>query len=385
MLKLTNAKRIAMDENKQAPAPDAEQTPAPALAPPTPPEQPTPTDPAPTPPITQPLAPAEPVKLPGDKKKQVVLAVIIGAIIVLAGAAYAAYAYVTNTPDYLLGKATEQFGKNANNAMAARFKFVSGTESTGVSFSGDFAVHGDSANKNGELLIGFGTGTSRVSLTARSVDDNLYLKAGSLANLPNLLKAFSTESAAVYDTPEMKAALSRIDNKWFSITKSDIQDLGVTSTSISPQMKPQELQQVLDIYRKHKVLQADKNYPDEKIDNVNTAHFTLKINKAELVAFMTDLKNANIQSVKVTDEDIQSASKDADNFAKNAVADVWIARDTKQFKQMRFAGIEKGSEGSLTLTFITDVPQFEKLEKPTDALPLNELLTTFLGPTTVNL
>jgi hypothetical protein len=378
-----------MDENKQAPAPDAGQ--APTEAPSTPPEQPTQTEPAPTPtptpPIAQPLSPAGPaVKATGGKKKQMILAVVIGAIIVLAGAAYAAYAYVTNTPDYMLNKATEQLGKNANNTMAARFKVVSGTESTGVAFSGDFAARGDAANKNGELLVGFGTGNSRVSLTARAIDDGLYLKAGSLANLPNLIKMFSAESASVYDTPEMKAALSRIDNKWFSISKDDLQALGAGSSSMLPtQVKPQELQQMLDIYRKHKVFQADKSYPDEKIDNVNTGHFTIKINKTELIAFLTDVKNANLQSLKVTDADIASAGKDADDFAKNAVVDVWIARDTKQFKQLRFASVEKGSEGSFTFTFITNLPQFDKLEKPADAVPLSELLNTFLGPTTVNL
>jgi hypothetical protein len=369
-----------MEENKQSPSPDQTPNPAPA---PAPAPQPQP-DTTPTPPLSsQPLPPAAPVK--AGNKKNMMIAIVVAALLVVAGAAYGVYAYVTNTPDYLLQRATEQFGREANNAMAAKFKVISGTDSASVTFSGDIAVRGDSANKNGEMVMGIGTGDSRVTISARSIDEALFLKAGSLANLPNLLKSFSSDdTASIYDTAEMKAALARIDGKWFSLTKEDLQGIaGEVTTESTGQVSPEELQKVLDLWRKHKVLKVDKAMNDETIDGVATGHFSIKMDKAELVAFMTEVKNANLKSLKVTDEDIKEAGEAADEFNKEAAVEFWITRDTKKFKQVRFASTEKGSEGNFTLTFVTELPQFEKLEKPADARPFSELLTTFLGPTTI--
>jgi hypothetical protein len=373
-----------MEENKQATGSD--QVPAPTPTPASAPApSPTPDPNAPTPALpNQPLSPAAPVVTKG-KNKNLLIAIIAGAVLLVGGVAYGVYAYVTNTPDYMLQRATEQFGREANNAMAAKFKIVGGNDVASMTFNGDIAVRGDAANKNGEVVMGVGSGDSRITVSARSIDESLFLKAGSLANLPNLLKSFSPEGAAVYDTPDMKAALARIDGKWFSITKEDLQGMGAESNDSTSQPTPEELQKVLDIYRKHKVFQADKVYADEQVEGVASGHFTVKISKTELTAFLTEVKNANLKSIKVTDENINEAGKAADEFAKQGTLDVWITRDTKKFKQIRFASTEKGSEGTFTFTFVTELPQFDKLEKPADARPFSELLTTFLGPTTFDL
>ncbi|HSE61943.1 MAG TPA: hypothetical protein VLA88_06685 [Candidatus Saccharimonadales bacterium] len=371
-----------MDENKQAPntappEPTPVQTPTPSngTAP-----APAPAEPTPTPPMTQPLAPGQPVAVTPPKSRKLLPLIIVVALLVVAGIAYGVYAYVTNTPDYLLSKATEQLGRDANNAMAAKFKIVTGTNSASASFTGDIAVRGDAANKNGELVMGLGTGNSRVTLSARSVEEILYLKLGSLSNLPNLIKGFSADSAELYDSPDMKAALARIDSKWFSLTKEDLNSVGAEINTGEGQPTPQELQKLLEIYRKHKVFQADKSQADETIDGIATAHFTIKMNKTELAAFFNDVKAANLKGFKVTDTEIQEAQKAADEFNSKAAADVWVTRDSKKFKQMRFASADQSNPGSFTLTFVTDLPQFEKLEKPADARPFSELMTTFLGP-----
>lgn len=370
-----------MDEDKKVEntAPSAEPTPVQTPTPsngPTPAPAPSPTPGEPTPPITPPTTPAQP-PAGASKNKKLLPLMIVAAILVVAAISYGVYAYVTNTPDYLLTRATDQFGRDAGNGMAAKFKAVVGGDSASASFTGDIAVRGDAANKNGELVMGLGSGNSRVALSARSIDEVLYLKLGSLSNLSNLIKSLSSESAAMYDTPEMKAALARIDGKWFSLTKEDMQSLGSTSTE-GP--TPQELQKVLEIYRKHKVLQVDKTQADETIDGAATAHFTVKPNKTELTAFMNEVKAANLKSFKVTDDDIQQAQKAVDEFNSEAAVDVWVTRDSKKFKQVRYTSLQKSDQGSFTLTFVTDLPQFEKLEKPADARPFSELMTTFLGP-----
>lgn len=327
---------------------------------------------------TQPsvATPVNPVK-PDNKKK--IIGAVIAAIVLAAAIAYGVYAYVTNQPDYMLGKAVEQIGKE--EALAAKFKVTTGTEGSSTTFSGDIAAREDKATKNGEAVIGIGNGDSRVTLSARIFQDMTYLRFGSLNNLPNLVKTLAPGQETLYGTPEFKEALNRINDKWFSLTKEEAAGVAQGAAPGSATgFKAEDFKRMGEIYNKHPFFKADKTFADESIDNVNTAHFSIKIDKPTYKAFLTELKAANLESVKITDEDIANTDKDADDFAKNAAVEFWITRDSKKFKQVKFAGLEKGSESTVVLTMVTDLPKFEALEKPADAKPFSEFMTLFLGP-----
>jgi hypothetical protein len=325
-----------------------------------------------------------PVVTTGGKKKTPLFIAVIVAVLVVAGAvAYGVYAYMTNTPDYLLSKSVEQLGKET--AIAARFKFTSGSDNNGVTFSGDIAARGDQGSKSGEAILGIGTGNSRVTVSSRVIDETVYLRFGSLNNLTNLVRSFSPAQASTYDSPEFKAALARVDNKWFSLTKDEIASVAQTSGSSAAtgELKPDDLKKMLEIYNKHQFFKADKSHNDEVIDGVKSAHFTIKMDKANYKAFLNELKSANLSSIKVTNSDIDNADKDVDEFAREAAVDMWVARDTKKLKQVKVASLDTSSPGSLTLTLVTNLPAFDKLEKPSDAKPFSEFMTTLLGPSSL--
>lgn len=344
-----------------------------------PPQQP-PTPPAPSAPESQAVVTGK-----KSNKMPLIIGIIIAAVIAVGGIAYGVYAYITNTPDYMLSKATDQIVNSANNAnaMAATFKLTSGTDSTGVNVSGDIAVQSDPANKNNsEVIVGVGSGSSRVVLSAMAVDSSLYIRGTSLANLGNLIGTFDSASATTYNSAEFKSAMQNLENVWFSLSKSDLQDFAPAtgSTAVTDTPTPQDIKRVMDIYNKHHIFKADKTFADETIAGVSTAHFNLKVDANELSAFLTDLKNANIKSITVTDQDIKDAQTDATNFSKDTAVDVWISRSTQQFKQIKIASLQKGSEGALTVTLSGQLPKFDKIEKPANAKPFSELFTTLLGP-----
>ncbi|HKX72816.1 MAG TPA: hypothetical protein VJM32_02290 [Candidatus Saccharimonadales bacterium] len=359
-----------MEENNRPVVPNTvpEQTPVAGPAP----------APAPAPqPVMQPVTPV----VGGKKNKTQLLAgIIIAALLVAGGIAYAVYAYVTNTPDYLLNQSITQLAKE--EAFAAKFKLTSGTESNGVSFSGDIAARGDKATKNGEAVVGIGAGDSRVTITARVLGEETFLRFGSLSNFPNLMKSLSPSQGELYDTPEFKEALGRVNDKWFMLTKEELAGVAQSTaqTDSVNGFKPEDVQKLMDVYNKHPFFKADKTFDDETIDNVKTAHFNIKIDKATYKAFLTELKSANVQSFSVTDSDLNNADKDADDFAKNAAVEFWVARDSKKLKQVKFAGLEAGNQASVVLTFVTELPAFEKLEKPAGATPFSEFMTLLLGP-----
>lgn len=359
-----------MDENNKPVSPSAAPGQAPAASP-TPASA---TSPQPGMTATTPVSGGK------NNKKQLLAGIIIAAVLVAGGIAFAVYAYVTNTPDYLLNQSISQLAKE--QAIAGKFKLTSGTESNGVSFSGDVAARGDSATKNGEAVIGIGAGDSRVTITTRLIGEEMFLRFGSLSNFGNLMKSLSPSQASIYDTPEFKEALSRVDDKWFSLTKEEVAGLAQStteSTSVTG-FDPADAQKLAEIYNKHPFFKADKTYDDETIEGVKAAHFSIKIDKPTYKAFLTELKNANLKSFKATDEDINNSDKDADDFAKNAAVEFWVDRNNKKLKQIKFAGLESGSEGSAVMTFVSDLPQFDKLEKPSDTTPFSEFMTMLLGP-----
>lgn len=355
-----------MDENNKPVQPGTvpEQTPA--------------SPPAPAPaPVAQPVTPVTGGK---KNKSQLIAGIIIAALLAAGGIAYAVYAYVTNTPDYLLNQSITQLAKE--EAVAAKFRLTSGTESNGVNFSGDIAARGDKASKNGEAVIGIGSGDSRVTVTARVLGEETFLRFGNLTNFANLMKSLSPSQAELYDTPEFKEALGRVNNKWFSLSKEELAGVAQSATQSESVggFNTDDVQKLVDIYNKHPFFKADKTFDDETIENVKTAHFSIKIDKPLYKAFLKDLKSANLQSFKVGDEEINNSDKDADDFAKQAAVEFWVDRNSKKLKQLKFAGLEAGNQGSLVLTFVTEMPQFEKLEKPAEVTPFSEFMTMLLGP-----
>lgn len=357
-----------MDENNKPLQPAASPSPTPS---------PAPAD-GPQPVASQPTTPVASADAGRKKKPQVIIAAIVAAVVLAGAIAFGVYAYVTNQPDYMMGEALKQLGKQ--EAVAAKMSITTGTRDNATTLTGDFAVREDKAAKTGEAVIGIGTGNNRVTITARMLQDTTYVRLGSMSNLPNLVKTLAPGQEASYNTAEFKAALGRINDKWFSLTKEEAAGVAQGATSGSAAgFKPEEVQKALEIYQKHPFFKADKTFADEKIDNVNTAHFSIKMDKPTYKAFLTELKNANLESLKPTDEEIANSDKDADDFAKNANVEFWIDRGSKQFKQVKFANTQTGSESSVVLTMMTDLPKFDKLEKPADALPFSEFMTLFLG------
>lgn len=364
------------------------ETPAPQPAPETPPMPATPPAPTDTPampssgPVVGGTSPAPAAGGGMFKNKNMLLAIVVGALLVLGGGAYAVYAYVTNTPDYLLNQATNQFWKN-ENAMAAKLKITSNQGGTDMSFSGDFAFQVDPNNtKNGEAVIGLGTGSSRITITAEVFDEALYFKLGSLQNLGGLAQSFGGDAASIYGSTEFLTAVSRLNDKWFSLSKDELKALAQqtsTDAPVSGSVSADDIKQLLAIYNKHAFMRPDKVYADQVIDGVNSAHFNLKVDKDQLKAFLTELKAANLKTFQVTDQDIKDAEK-TETTSNTASIDFWVARDTKKLKQVEVSGTESGSTTKITVTFVTNLPKLDKIQKPADALPLSKFMETLLGP-----
>lgn len=331
---------------------------------------PTTPQPVATPPVSHPVVPAA-----GKKMNKGVLAGIIAAIVlVLVGAAWIAYAiFSAPTPESLVKDAL----KNLSNEKSFAVDFdVSGQ---GASLTGSLAAMSDDADKNGELILTFGEGSQSINLRVLMVDDSVFLKAENIEQIAPLLGLYAGNMEAV-TSPEFIAALQNLNGIWFEISKEELEsltDLTEASAATTVTVTPQDIKKVLDIYDKHPFVKADKVFADEAVNGVKSAHFSVKIDKQQEAAFLDELKKANIESIKLTDEQIADF-KEA-TAAQTAVIELWIARDTKKLTKVSINGEVEGQEMAVTLTRSANTPTFDKLERPADSTSISELMSILLG------
>ncbi len=349
--------------------PDMQQQPgAPAPAP----------QPMATPPSPAPMGGGQPMPMAGKPaNKNMMMGIIIGAVVVVAAIAWGVYAYVSNTPESMLQSAVQNI--SGEKTMAATLKIVSGTGNSKSTFTGDVAVAVDPKNeKNGEVILGIGSGDQRIGLSVLSLDESFYLKGTELERLGALFGALNA-GASPSDVAELSTAFKNLNGQWFVMTKEEIQQVAQSSgtDSVSGAVSPAEIKKMLEIYTQHPFIVSDKVFADETVDGSNSAHFSLKVDKDKEVAFLQAVKAANLTTITVTDQDIAEA-KSATQTADSTI-EVWIARDSKKFKQIRIANTKAGEETDITLTLTGKLPTFDKFEKPAGAKPIAQLMNALLG------
>ena len=314
----------------------------------------------------------------GGGKKNMLLWIIIAAVILVAGAAYGVYAYLSNTPENLIKAAVQNLGNE--KALAATLNIENGTGSDKVTLTGDIAIKADpSNNKNGEVIVGIGTDDSRVALNALSLDGTLYLKLTQAENLGALLSSFSGAESEALSSREFATALANLNEKWFEITKDQVQAIAESSgnDSIAGTPTPEDLKKMFEIYNQHPFVKPDKTYADEVVDGSNSAHFSVKVDKNEEVKFLEALKAANLATIKVTDDDI-SQVKDSPEVTDTTL-DLWISRDGHKFKQLRMVSTKPGEEVTMTIVLKGQLPTFDPLVKPSPTRPVSDFYSLLLG------
>lgn len=341
--------------------PDQQASPAPAA-------QPEPQMPAPAPAPGMPPTPMSGQTVTGGKKKTgMMIGILVAALVVLAGVGYGVYAYISNTPDNMMKAAVGNLG-NAKT-LAATFKIASDDAATGTSLSGDLAYNVDPANsKNAEIIVNVGTGDSQVGLRSLALGDTAYVKFMNLEHVGALISAFAP-SANAAGSAQLATLFKSINDIWFVVTPEETKTL--TGNENIGSASPEDVKKVVNIYEQHSFVKADKTFADEAVNGANSAHFSLKVDKDQMVAFLQGVKDANLKSFTVTDEDITKA-KDAKDDSKTTI-EVWIARDSKQFTQLKLVSTDSESPMSMTLTMTKTLPTFDKFEKPAGARPLSDM------------
>lgn len=379
----------------QPPAAEPEATPGPApsatVGPASPAATPVvgtePGDPAALPPPEQPLPTppvamtANPLPMAGHKrrKKGLIIGLVAAVLVlVLSAAAAASYYYIElNKPENILKQALANT-LDLSKAKTIEFSGSSDAKSTTDSLSMASSFKGVVDNTTGAFDISGETDAYLTKLTvgARSVDGKtFYLKVGGLDGLAQLLASTSKEGATAVTA--YAPLIDMVNNQWFEINESLLkQYIPGYKASV---LKEADTTKIKDAYLAHPFLVVKEVMANETLKGKDHYHYKLVIGSTELKAFLTALKDANLEAVKLDQKmlDAMKRSLDGQDLSKFPF-ELWISKDDKMIRQLSFKVSEKGVAAEAKLT-IESYNQPVKVEKPEGAKSILELLGGLFG------
>lgn len=313
----------------------------------------------------------------GSKHKKTIIMAVV-AVLALLLVAGAVWAYVVmNSPQRKLGMAMENLLRA--EAIDADFEAVVETAGQQETYTGDFSAKTDSdQEQNYQLAFGLEQNDARLGLEVRAVDKTFYMQVDGLDQLGTFMNDPAYQQQL--ENPLLKAYIDAFNAKWFKTSQESVEQLLAEGDS-SPNLSPSEAENEESInalnsaYRDHQFfIIEDKG--DATIGGVITDHLLLKVDHAEYVAFLEELKEADEEYLNITDEIVQEARNNRQGVEKIRT-EVWISQADTTFKQIKL--YNTGAPDYLQVAFKPVEDKEVNVVAPENAQDITQLLQSFVG------
>ena len=321
-------------------------------------------------------------KAPNKKKKFIIGGIIAGAVLLLGGGTYAAYALWYQNPEKVLTDAV-------SNLIRAKTATYSGTLAMDTK---DVKVRVVFDGKQASELNG--EGNAKITLTSQGKDfvvngsalvdkdGNLFFKVGNLKTILDDVLKQSGMTSSPFDE-----LVAKIDNKWIRVSADDLaeydKDAGKAQTCLTDTMKKIQNDKavhdsLVKAYENNKFVVIDSSLPGRTINGVDSMGYKLSLNNeaakkfAEAVnemQFMKDLQkcDSSFESFKLDASDMKSST----GTTSTETVEVSVSRWSHEFTQLKVTGKDDDASGKFILE-----PIFGKdvtVAAPTDFMTLKEL------------
>ena len=321
-------------------------------------------------------------KAPNKKKKFIIGGIIAGAVLLLGGGTYAAYALWYQNPEKVLTDAV-------SNLIRAKTATYSGTLAMDTK---DVKVRVVFDGKQASELNG--EGNAKITLTSQGKDfvvngsalvdkdGNLFFKVGNLKTILDDVLKQSGMTSSPFDE-----LVAKIDNKWIRVSADDLaeydKDAGKAQTCLTDTMKKIQNDKavhdsLVKAYENNKFVVIDSSLPGRTINGVDSMGYKLSLNNeaakkfAEAVnemQFMKDLQkcDSSFESFKLDASDMKSTT----GTTSTEAVEVSVSRWSHEFTQLKVTGKDDDASGKFILE-----PIFGKdvtVAAPTDFMTLKEL------------
>lgn len=321
-------------------------------------------------------------KAPNKKKKFIIGGIIAGAVLLLGGGTYAAYALWYQNPEKVLTDAV-------SNLIRAKTATYSGTLAMDTK---DVKVRVVFDGKQASELNG--EGNAKITLTSQGKDfvvngsalvdkdGNLFFKVGNLKTILDDVLKQSGMTSSPFDE-----LVAKIDNKWIRVSADDLaeydKDAGKAQACLTDTMKKIQNDKtvhdsLVKAYENNKFVVIDSSLPGRTINGVDSMGYKLSLNNeaakkfAEAVnemQFMKDLQkcDSSFESFKLDASDMKSST----GTTSTETVEVSVSRWSHEFTQLKVTGKDDDASGEFILE-----PIFGKdvtVAAPTDFMTLKEL------------
>jgi len=301
------------------------------------------------------------VAKPRRKRKLfAVLAIILVLILLLGGSAGAYFmAVLPNKPENVLKQAL------ANIIQEQYVNFDGTLESSGdgQAVKATFKGQSDAQANAFQAAIGVTAYGVTIPVETRLVDKTVYIKFTDLSVISSLLGQYSDDGGA-----SVKAMLAQISGKWISIDSTLLAQADLACVlEPAPTPSEQDIKLLLSAYESRPFAKNNVT-TTENVNGKSALKYSFDVDNKELEQYIKSVSEASfLKSYK----DCGTEAKDTKPAEGTSKVELWV---TKADKQIVRASLNNKQEGQTTKLDTKLSYEASKIEKPTDAIPLVELL-----------
>jgi hypothetical protein len=336
-----------------------------------------------------------PASSPKGKKKRLVLAGIVAAVlVVLIGGAVLAYNFWYQNPDKVVGDALVH-ALDAKTMSFTSVSSVKGDTPATIILNGKVKGGSGSVDLTAKVKAG-GTDYSLKGSATLDTKGDLYVKA---TDVDKLVAPLEDQGAALL-TDDMKQMINdfvaKVNNHWIKISTDDVKTFSdslakgekcMHDTVAKLQGDKAMSSELSDLYKKHKFIDVSKKLGSKD----GSLGYELKSNDNEAKLFMAGLKNTRFykslhncdSEITIDEGDVTSGSDDS-----HSKIEVWISRWTHEATKVVMS--TDGSEASTTtfeptfnksMTITTPSPSKSVKELEKDIQDFSTKFSQQFGPT----
>lgn len=300
---------------------------------------------------------------------------VIAAGVVLCGASAAAY-FVTasNSPANVLKAALINTARAKQESFKGTIDIDPSKSDSESGLAAKMIIDGkaDSAKKASQVAATITVSGVSLSVEARIVDGDIYVKAGDLSGIATLANAFS---------PELGSAISgvsgTVSNKWIMVDSTLLKQAGAScALDTNWSLTDKDVDLLTNQYAKHPFTTI-KDTSSDSVGGKKATKFDLEIDNKKLGQYAKNLDGLSmikaLDSCSVGDE----LNKDTEDLpAGTTDLTLWVDKASKRISQVAYVtpSEEVAKSGSKASAKVAIDYSAVSISKPANATPLLEVL-----------
>ncbi|HET7320606.1 MAG TPA: hypothetical protein VFI84_03425 [Candidatus Saccharimonadales bacterium] len=320
----------------------------------------------------------EGVPVAGKSKRHLPKAalVVVGALVLLGGAASAAYyGYVVpNKPENVLKTAFENTLAQRNVSSVTSFETSPTSSDGGLAVKVDAKTSANLDSKAADVNLNLTMTGISLPLELRLVDQNLYVKAGDLSTISSLVESFAPGAGGA-----VKSVAGSLSNKWIEVDSTLLKQAGATcALDTSWALNKSDVSLLETMYQTNQFITI-KSHATDSVNGKAAEKYELAMNDNKFAGYAKNLSQLSVLKDMQKCGSSKYKQPDTSSLADGDTTPitVWVDKSTKRIVKLSTHSTAQDNtkshfQGTLTSTLSYDPVT---VTAPTGAEPALQVIT----------